>query len=308
MLAGRLADAFTRRMKFPARTFAILVALLAASIPAFSQTPKLSPDVKVLRDVPYVTGGHERQKLDLYGTVAGEKRPLLVWIHGGGWEGGNKNDCPALGLVAHGFVVASLNYRLSQHAIFPAQIEDCKSAIRWLRAHAEEYGIDPACIGAWGASAGGHLVALLGTTGHTKQFDKGENLDQSSRVQCVINWFGPTDFFRWGNTSIFTVTDPKSPIYKLLGGPLPENDALARTASPVNFVQKDAAPFLIMHGDKDTLVPVQQSVELQEALQQAGVDSTLDILPGSNHGGGEFFAEPKLKLMVDFVEKHLHVK
>ena len=282
--------------------------LLAAAIPAFAQAPKMPPDARTLRDVPYVTGGHERQKLDLYLPATGEKRPLLVWIHGGGWEGGNKNECPALGLIAHGFVVASLNYRLSQHAVFPAQIEDCKSAIRWLRAHAEEYGIDPARIGVWGASAGGHLVSLLGTTGHEQEFDKGENLDQSSRVQCVINWFGPTDFLHWGNTSIIDVADPKSPIVKLFGGPLAEHEALGRSASPVNHVQKDAAPFLIMHGDKDSIVPLQQSEALHAALKLAGADTTLEILPGANHGGAEFFAEPKLKMMIAFVEKHLLAK
>ena len=308
MLAGRAAGAFTGGMKIPAHSTAAVIALLAAALPAFAQGHKIPADAKTLRDVAYVAGGHERQKLDLYLPATGAKRPVLVWIHGGGWEGGNKNECPALGMVGRGFVVASLNYRLSQHAIFPAQIEDCKSAIRWLRAHAEEYGIDPAHVGVWGASAGGHLGALLGTTGHTKQFDKGENLDQSSRVQCVIDWFGPADFLRWGNTSIFTVTDPKSPIYKLFGGPLPENDALARAASPVTYVQKDAAPILMIHGDKDSLVPVQQSEELHEALKQAGVDTTLDILPGSNHGGAEFFAESKLKLMIDFVEKYLLAK
>lgn len=308
MLVRRVAVGLISGMKFPTCFPVALSLFLFSALPAFSEAPKFPPDAKTYRDVPYVTGGHERQKLDLYAPATGRKRPLLVWIHGGGWEQGNKKECPALGMVGRGYIVASINYRLSQHAIFPAQIEDCKSAIRWLRAHAEEYGIDPERIGVWGASAGGHLCALLGTTAHTKQFDKGENLDQSSSVQCVIDWFGPTDFLRWGNKSIFTVTDPKSPLYKLFGGPLPENDALAKTAGPVNFVQKDAAPFLIMHGDKDSLVPLQQSEELHEALKTAGVESTLDVLAGSNHGGAEFFAEPKLKLMIDFVERHLSAK
>ena len=113
---------------------------------------------------------------------------------------------------------------------------------------------------------------------------------------------------RWGNTSIFDVTDPVSPLVKLFGGPLRENEALGRSASPVNFVQKDAAPFLIMHGDKDTVVPLQQSEELHETLKLAGADSTLDVLPGSNHGGAEFFSEQKIKQMVEFMEKHLLAK
>ena len=281
-----------------------LLAFCAVASTALAQKP-LPAGVRKINDVPYVEGGHERQKLDLYLPAKGTSHPLVVWIHGGGWEGGSKNDCPAVGLTDHGYVVASVNYRLSQHAPFPAQIEDCKAAIRWLRAHASDYGIDPARVGVWGASAGGHLGALLGVTGHTSEFDKGANLDQSSRVSCVLDWFGPTDFLKWGNVSLLNVSDAKSPIVKLFGGPLREHEALGRSASPVNFVQKDAAPFLIMHGDKDALVPLQQSEELHASLKTAGVESTLDVLPGANHGGGQFFAPEKIKLMTDFLDRHL---
>lgn len=287
------------------RRLALFAACLwAGSAIAAPALPGAGP--KSLRDLPYVTNGHERQKLDLFLPAgAGEPRPLVVWIHGGGWEGGNKDNCPALGLLARGFAVASLNYRLSQHAPFPAQIEDCKAAVRWLRAHAAEYGIDPERIGTWGASAGGHLVALLGTTGHVRDFDRGENLDQSSRVQCVLDWFGPTDFLHWGEGSLVSVVDPKSPIVKLFGGPIRGREPLARSASPVTFVQKDAAPFLIMHGDKDALVPLQQSQELQGALQGAGVESNLEVLAGAGHGGGAFLSPDKTKLMTGFFERHL---
>ncbi|MEN6334882.1 MAG: alpha/beta hydrolase, partial [Phycisphaerales bacterium] len=136
----------------------------------------------ILRDIEYVPGGHERQKLDLYlpKTAEGQpatnsKRPLIVWVHGGAWLEGNKNGCPAVRFTADGYAVASINYRLSQHAIFPAQIQDCKAAIRWLRANADKHGIDPNRIGVWGASAGGHLVALLGTAGDVNDFDVGPN-------------------------------------------------------------------------------------------------------------------------------------
>src|SRR5205085_165270 len=137
----------------------------------------------------------ERNRLDLYLPEKAQGRlPVVVWIHGGAWRAGSKDHCPAVPLTAKGFAVASINYRFSQHAVFPAQIEDCKAAIRWLRANADKYHLDPDHIGAWGASAGGHLVALLGTSGNKKELEgKGGNLEQSSKVQCVIDWFGPTD-------------------------------------------------------------------------------------------------------------------
>jgi len=121
---------------------------------------------------------------------------VIVWVHGGAWLGGSKDRCPALSFLRDGFAVASVNYRLSQHALFPAQIEDCKAAVRWLRAQATTYMLDPDRIGVWGASAGGHLVALLGTTGDVKEFDTGGHLAHSSRVQAVCDFFGPTDFTR----------------------------------------------------------------------------------------------------------------
>jgi hypothetical protein len=160
---------------------------------AFAQTA----GVKSHRDLVYVEGGHERHKLDLYlPEKADGPLPLIIWVHGGGWQNGSKDGCPPLrgGYIERGYAVASINYRLSGHAVFPAQIEDCKAAIRWLRAHAKEYGLDAKRFGVWGSSAGGHLVALLGTSGDVKEFDVGANLDQSSRVQAVCDYYGPTDF------------------------------------------------------------------------------------------------------------------
>ncbi len=173
--------------------------------------------MKFLRDVPYIEDGHERHLLDLFlPAKAAGRLPLVVWIHGGGWQAGSKEGCPAQWLVGKGYVVASINYRLSQHAVFPAQIEDCKAAIRWLRAHSAEYAIDPDRIGVFGGSAGGHLVALLGTTGNVKDLEgNGGNLDQSSRVQCVVDWYGPTDFVHWDPK--FNL-DVNGMIDRLLGG------------------------------------------------------------------------------------------
>src|SRR5262249_12029455 len=149
--------------------------------------------VRIERDATYAKVGKDRElKLDLYVPEKAEgKLPLVVWIHGGGWRGGTKTGTPAGGLAMAGFVVASVEYRLSGEAQFPAQIEDCKAAIRWLRANAEKHHIDPHRVGVWGGSAGGHLVALLGTAGDQKTWDVGENTDQSSRVQAVCDYFGP---------------------------------------------------------------------------------------------------------------------
>ena len=292
--------------------------ILSAQEPAKDSLPpaaKASPaTVREVADIPYVSGGVERQRLDLYlpdtspGAIAERSlRPLVVWVHGGGWDASNRQGCPARVLVGRGYVVASLGYRLSSQAIYPAQIEDCKAAIRWLRAHAGEYGIDPTRIGAWGESAGGHLVALLGTTGGTRRFDVGENLDQSSRVQCVLDWFGPTDFLHWGDPPATAILDtPNTALARLIGGPILSHQDLARAASPVYFVDKDSAPFLILHGDKDGTVPLQQSGELNAALQKAGVESTLKVVAGAGHGGPAFTTADNLQLMADFADRHLH--
>jgi len=287
-------------------TVALLVLLGTAWLaPAQQPNPKPPeppPGTKAYRDLAYVTDGHERNKLDLYVPEKAEGAlPLIVWIHGGGWQGGSKERCPALPLVSKGYAVASINYRLSQHAKFPAQIEDCKAALRWLRANASKYHLDPEHVGVWGASAGGHLVALLGTTAAVKEFDTGGNADQSSKVQCVCDWFGPTDFVALGGKS----SGADNALAKLIGGPIPENKDKAAKASPVTYVTKGAAPFLIMQGDMDNLVPARQSELLAEALKKAGVDVTLRILPGAGHGGAAFMNAENKKLIEEFFDKHL---
>ena len=286
-----------------------LAAMLAwTSLAAAQEKPRwlgpwLPAGVKVLRDIPYVEGGHERNRLDLYLPEKAEgPLPLIVWIHGGAWLAGSKDGCPAVPLAAKGYAVASINYRLSQHAVFPAQIEDCKAAIRWLRANAAKYHLDPDHIGVWGASAGGHLVALLGTTGGVKELEgKGGNLDQSSRVQCVVDWFGPADLLTMGGRH----DKPGSPVARLIGGPVQENKEKARRASPLTYVSKDAAPFLIMHGDQDNVVPLAQSESLAAALKKAGVEVTLVVVQGNGHGGPGFNSPENRKLIEDFFARHL---
>jgi acetyl esterase/lipase len=265
--------------------------------------PPLPPGVKALRDLEYVKGGHERQRLDLYlpDKITGPL-PVVVWIHGGGWRGGSKEGCRAMPFAVEGYAVASINYRLSQHATFPAQIEDCKAAIRWLRAHAKEYDLDPKHIGVWGASAGGHLVALLGTSGGVKELEGNlGNPDQSSRVQAVCDWFGPADFTRIAGKS----ADADSAIGRLLGGPIQDNKEKAKLASPVTFISKENPPFLIMHGDMDKTVPLSQSEALAEALKKAGVDATLVVLKGAGHGGNQFTSPQTRQSIREFFDKHL---
>ena len=250
--------------------------------------------------------GTEAQKLDLYLPAnSTAPRPLVVYIHGGGWEAGDKSACPAKALLVHGYAAASLNYRLSQEAIYPAQIEDCKAAIRWLRAHAGEYGIEPSRIGVWGDSAGGHLVALLGTTGDIRDFDVGQNLDQSSAVQCVVDWYGPADFLHWGEHPDPSLGNARSMISRLLGGPFMTRLDLARRASPLYFVNAHSAPFLIMHGDQDPTVPLQQSQALNAALQKAGVSSTLEVIAGAAHGGPAFGSPKNAQLIANFFDLYL---
>ena len=254
--------------------------------------------VRVVRDLEYVAGGHERNRLDLYlPEKAARPLPVILWVHGGGWVGGNKTNGPAFRFATKGYAVASMNYRFSQHGIFPAQIYDCKAAVRWLRANAGKYGLDADHIGAWGCSAGGHLVALLGTTAGVKELEgPGGNEDQSSRVQAVVDWYGPTDFLTVGTKDTRT---------QLIGGDPQQNKDKARKASPMTYVSKDAAPFLIMHGDEDRTVPISQSETFAAALKQAGADATYVVVKGGKHGGALFSSAETMKQVEDFFAQHL---
>ena len=257
-------------------------------------------------NVEYAPNGHERQKMDIYLPEPGKNArpvPIVVWIHGGAWLAGNKKNCPSRVFLKYGFAVASINYRLSQHAIFPAQIEDCKAAIRYLRANAKKYNIDPDRIGVWGSSAGGHLVALLGTTSDIKKFDKGDNLHVSSEVQAVCDFFGPTDFTKmcdFESSMDHDATD--SPESKLVGGAIQDNKEACKRANPITYVSRNDPPFLIVHGDKDPLVPHNQSELLYDALKKVGADVKFHTVKGGGHG----FRDAQVDRMVwEFFNRHL---
>ena len=282
-------------------------------------TASLHAAPKVEKDIPYVPDGDKAQALDLYlpAETAEKPEPLIVWIHGGGWQGGSKAGCPAVGFLKKGYIVASVEYRFSQKALFPAQIQDCQAAIRWLRANSKKYNIDPDHIGVWGASAGGHLVALLGTSGGKKAFTPvGGNEDQSDRVQAVCDFFGPADFHTVVEQAaadkdvknIFKFETADEPYSKLIGVHVGTDKEKDDAVSPVHYVSKDNPPFLILHGTVDALVPYAQSVELADDLEKAGASVVLQKLPGANHGGPQF-NQPKMKELIEnFFDKNLQGK
>ncbi|HZL33657.1 MAG TPA: alpha/beta hydrolase [Tepidisphaeraceae bacterium] len=292
------------------------LALLCATACFGANEPGLPAGVKAQRNIQYVPGGDAAQSLDLYlpEKTSDKPLPLVVWIHGGGWMGGSKAGCPALYLVPKGYAAASVEYRFSQKALFPAQIQDCQAAIRWLRANSKKYNIDPDHIGVWGESAGGHLVALLETAGGKKAFAPiGGNEAQSDRVQAVCDWYGPTDF----NTvmqqaaddknakSVIKFNTPDDPYSDLIGVKLGDDKEKGDAVSPVHYVGKGDPPILIMHGTKDTLVPLAQSQEFVKALKKAGVDVLLQKFPGAGHGGPAFHQPAARKLIKAFFDKHL---
>ncbi|WP_437204895.1 alpha/beta hydrolase fold domain-containing protein [Planctomicrobium sp. SH664] len=266
-----------------------LMTLIFAASPAWL----LSAEPKQFLNVEYGRVGDKALLLDLKipaATTPGPY-PLVVWIHGGGWRAGTKKGYGrAAELVDAGYAVASVEYRLSTEAISPAQIHDCKAAIRWLRAHAAEYNINPDQIGVWGSSAGGHLVALLGTSGGVAELEGtiGDHLNVSSRVQAVCDHCGPSDLVRMATTPGFERRQgPNDSMAVLLGGPVLEHQEAARLISPVTYINAEDPPFLIVHGEQDEAVPVDQSRHLHARLQEGGVSSRLRLIPDKGHSLGK---------------------
>ncbi|WP_258803599.1 alpha/beta hydrolase [Pseudarthrobacter sp. NS4] len=237
--------------------------------------------------------------LDLYApqqTPAGTGFPAVVHFHGGGWRTGERSSLgptvdatglsPIEQLVDAGFVVASADYRLSTEATFPAQLLDAKAAIRWLRSHAAEYGVDPDRIYAWGDSAGGHLASLTGLTAGSEDFqDPADKTDDA--VAAVAAWYSPSDLVRMGAQArpdaVATADDPGSREALLIGAQPADSPDKAAAASPLTYVGGHAPPFFLVHGSHDRFVPVTQSVSLAEALEGAGADVELLLIEDSDH-------------------------
>ena len=285
-------------MKFPLLpiVFCFLVGILAAQ-----EAPKVHQDIEFAK-----VDGHSL-KLDLYLPANGEESPLVVWIHGGGWRAGSKEKCSVKWLTEHGFAIASISYRLTDKATFPAQIHDCKGAVRWLRANADKYGYRTCKIAVAGSSAGGHLAALLGISGNVKALEGnvGGNLDQSSRADAIIDYFGATDFIQRTKSQPHKTIKEGSIVNLLLGGPADKKVELARQASSAFHVTKDDPPLLILHGKKDDKVLLAQSTRLESVYKEANLPVTLLVLENSGHGGSEFFSVDARKQAVQFLENHL---
>ncbi len=287
----------------------LLFSAFAQGLPKLDELPYW-----VKRDLKYLGGENPRQTLDLFipnKRMEGEILPLVVWIHGGGWRSGDKksghapNRIPAL--VSTGrYLGATIGYRLSDEAKWPAQIHDCKAAIRWLRARSEKFGIHPDKIAVWGTSAGGHLASMLGTSGGLSELEGelGKHTRKSSRVQAVVNAYGPSALLQMDDhPSKIIHNAPYSPESKLIGAPIQKAKAKALQASPITHVSPDDPPFLHFHGTHDQLVPFHQSEILHEALLTKEVSSSLITIQG---GGHRLDASYTLKYVLPFLDFHFY--
>jgi acetyl esterase/lipase len=295
------------------RLFALLLLLLT---PAWLHAQaKDDPSFKRLNDVVFGKGGEQELKLNLYLPAGEGPFPAIVCVHGGGWKGGSYKDGLMNGILLRmarrGYAGASVQYRLTPSgARFPAQLEDCKCAVRWLRGHAKEYHLDPHRIGALGASAGGHLVLLLGVTSKEDGLEgkgdlRDEDAQQPSHVQAVVNIFGPTDLVN-GNWD--KQVEPL--LVDLLGGPVAEKTELAKQGSPLTYIRsgRKIPPILTFHGTKDNVVPYIHATKLHDALSQVHATSTLVTMGGDGHGWGGAKLEESLKRAEMFFDETLKGK
>ncbi len=291
-----------------ATTTAIFAEDKPAPRAAAPQAPRSRGDVDVKLNLPYAGNDNPRQMVDLYlpkNRTTDKPLPVVVYIHGGGWSGGSRaGGGPAAGFAASGnYAGVSVGYRLSDEMKWPAQIHDCKAAIRWIRGHAKEYNLDPDHIGITGSSAGGHLVCLLGLTGDTKELEGsiGEFTSLSSKVACVVNYYGPTDMTSPLMQGAAALSDDRA-VVGLLGGPLKDKAAEAKASSPLTYIHAGAPPFLTAHGTKDMRVNFNNATKLHEALTKAGDSSILLAMTDGGHG----FTSPELnKRVQQFFDMHL---
>ncbi len=285
--------------------FLTLCLLTGFALPAMA-TATTTPTIREETDVVFGKGGETDLKLDLAMPADGAGPfPAVVCIHAGGWVGGKRQEMSQTirTLAGRGYVAVSPDYRLATaHSRFPAQVEDCKAAVRWLRANAAKYKIDPNHIGAVGFAAGGHLACMLGVTDKDDGLDgNGGNADASSRVQAVVSFFGPTDLAAkdWG------LEASARNIIPLLGGTAEEKPEAYLKASPLTYAGKNAAPLLLFHGAEDKMVPVNQSRRLAEKVESAGGSAQLVVVEGEGHGFRPQKLLQSLGKMIAFFDEHL---
>jgi acetyl esterase/lipase len=271
-------------------------------------TPTFEKNSAIELDVTYCIPNDAPQQVDIYYPASSGPWPVLLYVHGGGWQAGDKAEGAAWrSLTERGFLVVSVNYRLASDGVkFPAMIEDVKCAVRYLRAHAAQYNLDVGRIGAAGVSAGAHLVDLLGLADEAVGWDTGEYAEQSSRVQAVVTLAGVSDLtLKRGATESMAAM-----IYYAFDiAPGSALDPVLSAASPVTYITPDDPPFLIIHGDQDNVVPVEQSLVLDEQLKKGGVRSELIIIRNGTHGiYGENISPTGQELsdrITAFLEEHL---
>lgn len=283
------------------------------------------PAVKLISGVVYAQvpmRGYDSVPLamDLMVPQGKENMPAVIFITGGGFINANKDSYiqQRLDLAEQGYVTASVQYRVAPTSTFPAPLEDIKSAVRYLRAHAAQYHVDPAHIGLLGGSAGGYLAAIAGTTNGTRQFDTGENLDQSSDVQAVVDWYGVSDLASIGADYDGAVQQLHqsagatealwingSPVFGGIDGGIAANPEGVRAANPLTYISSQTPPFLLMHGDADVIVSPSQSDILHQALTAQGVESTRYVVHGAAHGGSYWVQPEIMKIVAAFFDKHL---
>jgi acetyl esterase/lipase len=293
--------------------------------PDFGQPPGPPPlmDTSIYKrkwlDIPYASQS-TNQRLDIYLPDEGEGPfPVIAVIHGGAFMMGDKRDVqqlPMLEGLKRGYAVVCIEYRLSGEAIFPAQIQDCKAAIRFIRGNAEKYGFDPRRIAAWGGSAGGHLSSLVGTSAGVKDL---EDLSMGfpaaeCSVQAVVDWYGPSEDFlkmdeelKASGCGVPDHSAPESPESMLLGRLITEVPELVRKASPMTYVSAKTPPFLIQHGLQDQFVPAQQSIHFAEAIEKAAGKERviLELLPGVYHADPAFETPENTSRVLDFIDSVL---
>ncbi|MGY1808646.1 alpha/beta hydrolase fold domain-containing protein [Blastococcus sp. SYSU D00669] len=276
---------------------------------------------RLLLGIPYAAvPGIRPLELDLYLPAGDGPHPVVVFLHGGGWRLGSRHAAgpayrgadptPFERVAQAGLAVASVDYRLSGEAVWPAQLHDAKAAVRWLRARAGDVGVDPDRIAAWGESAGGHLAALLGLlTDPSLEGDVGYR-DGSSAVAAVVAWYPPTDLVGFAADAAADPADPTTREAQLLGAPARDVPALAAQASPVAHVTPDAPPFLLLHGAADRFVPCVQSERLYAALVEAGADAELDLYEGADHMwlGSAGAAQQALDRTIDVLRRRSGVR